>query len=835
MDKNALWKWLVLVVLTSASLAVVYPPREKIKLGLDLKGGTSFTLQIDRARMLSYLREQSPDLSDSQLEALMPEKIKQAQEQALEIIRNRVDALGIAEPAIYPEKHDRVVVQIPGLKEEDRRRAENLIKSAAFLEFSMVHDDSDKLTGDLFEKGIAPTGYVLYSGGGQRERYYYARDPAVPDEKLDEAFRAELEKFHAPRGYRFLLNERIEEGRKLYIPYFVRTRAELTGETLKSARVEYDQLNRPYVSLVFDSKGARQFARITEQNAPGGEKNPSPDGRRYLAIVLDGRLYSAPFIKTAIYGGRAIIEGDFTMKEAHDLRIVLSSGSMPTPVDIIETRGVDPSLGRDSIRSGARAAALGAALVAVFMLVYYMVCGVAADIALLFNLILLPLGMMIASGFLGLFSGEAARLTSAISLPVLTLPGIAGIALTMGMAVDANVLIYERIREELKAGKRLLTAVEAGYSRAFITIVDSNITTIFAAVILFIAGSGPVRGFGVTLIAGIIVSMYTALMLTRMLITTIIRSAHIQSIKMLSLFKQTAVDFIKVRKLVMLCSAAVIVVAWALMTVSYIKKPGNVMGIDFTGGASLVFRFDKKADTETVRRAIAAAGVRDASIQYQRDPAEGSETLYVRAGFDDGEKVKQALETSLGAEYGYNCVSEDLVGPQVGGELLARAGWALLWAMAGMIVYISVRFRFAYAIGAITAVLHDILVCLGIFYLFGRQINLPIVAALLAIIGYSVNDTIVIFDRIRENVNLMRGRKFLDICNISINATISRTVLTSLTTLITVAMLLVFGGGAIFDFALVFFIGIIVGTYSSIFIATPVMIAIHHTEKPETE
>ena len=831
MDKHALWKWLLLIVFVAFSLALVIPPAQKIKLGLDLKGGMSFTVQINRAEIQKQLREEYKDLSEDEILKRVPRAVKHAQEQALEIIRNRVDALGVAEPQIYPEKDDRIVVQIPGLKDEDRARAVDLIKRAAFLEFSMVHEKNDKLVDALFDKGLVPEGFkiVSMSGRGRSGRYAYKRDlQAFPDEKYNAEFRTRMEKFRAPPGYRFMLKEIIEDGRKIYAPFFVKKRYELKGDTVRKAGIEYDQLGQPYVTLKFDSKGSRKFAHITADYAPGGVKNPSPDGRRYLAIIMDGTLYSAPYIKTAIYGGEAIIEGDFSLKDAQDLSIALRTGSLPVPVKIIESRMVDPSLGKDSIESGMRASIYGGIIVVIFMVGYYLLGGVISSIALMFNMILLPLAMMLTAGFLSLFTGSVSG--SHIGLPVLTMPGIAGIALTIGMAVDANVLIFERIREEQKSGKRLAAAVEGGYHKAFVTIFDANLTTVMAAVILFIFGTGAIRGFGITLTAGIMVSMYTALTVTRMIFNLIIKHTSMSSLKMLSLIKPTNINFIGFKKLALLISVLVIGVSWTYTIMSGVSDPGNILGTDFTGGSSVTFHFTQKQEVEKIRSVLADVGISQSHIQYQKELDKGVEMLQIRVPFGMGDKAKNSLLSSFGSA-GFKVLSEDTVGPQIGSEMTRRAIYALACALIGIIIYISVRFKFAYAVGAVVALLHDVLISAGIYCLLGRQIDLTIIAALLTIIGFSVNDTIVIFDRIRERSKSLANKPFPEICNISINETLARTILTSVTILLAVLMLLIFGGGAINNFAVLFLIGIITGTYSTVFVATPVMILMHRSKK----
>ncbi len=832
-DRHALWKWLLLAGLTAWSLAVVLPLDKKVRLGLDLRGGTSFTVEMDEAEIKKQIRDQSPDLTDAQMPGQLAKAVKRAQEQSLEIIRNRVDALGVAEPMIYPEKNNRVVVQIPGLKEADRDRARDLIQSAAFLAFSMVHESNDKLVASLFEKGLAPRGFRIVTVDAQgRKRSLYRRDKdIVPDEAFNRDFRETLKTFQAPTGFQFMPKSEFVDGAEFYEPYFVRQRYEMRGDTIKSAGYQYDQMGRLYVKLEFDSKGTRQFTRITKDYAPGGERNPSPDGRRYMAIILDGTLYSAPFIKTAIYGGEAVIEGDFTLQEAQNLAIALRAGSLPVPVRIVESRSVDPTLGRDSIESGVRATIYACISVVVFMTAYYLLAGVVADIGMLFSILLLPLGMMIAAGVMSIFAGDITSSGKGMIMPVLTLPGIAGIALTIGMAVDANVLIFERIREEQALGKRLGASVDAGYHKAFVTIVDANLTTIISAIILFIFGTGPVRGFGVTLTAGILVSMYTALVVTRMIFNAITSINPNASLKMLSILKSAKVDFIGIRKGAFIFSMALILGTWAFMFVRGASDPGAVLGTDFTGGTAITFSLTEKPDVEEVRNALNAAGVSDAHIQYQKELDKSAEFLLVRVAFDAGDKAKESLASAFD---GLMVLSEDSVGPQVGMEMTKRAATALLLAILGMILYISIRFEFAFALGAIVALVHDVLVCVGIYCMVGRQINMPILAALLAIIGYSVNDTIVIFDRIRENTQRYRDKSFVELCNLSINETLSRTILTSMTTFLAVMLLFIFGGGAINDFALVFVIGVIIGTYSTIFIATPTVLLLRHKKPAPT-
>lgn len=828
MNKNAMWKWLLLAGLTVWSLALVTPIKQKVKLGLDLKGGTSFTVEVDAKAVRDNVLEKDPTLKGTALESAVKAETKATQGVALEVIRSRVDGLGIAEPEIYPLLDNRIVIRLPGVDAAKRSEAKNSIMSVAFLEFRLVHSESDAWVNELFTQGLAPRGFKIVNTAGG---HYYVRDrDALPDSKMDRAYREELKHFGSKRGADFMLEkDKLRDGSTVYRPSYIEIRKQLTGSAIKDARVDYDRINRPYIGLTFNKAGAERFGKVTAAYAPRGDNNLNSDTGRRLAIILDGQLYSSPVIQTAIYGGNAQITGSFTVEECTRLVNVLRAGALPAPVTIIEERTVDPTLGKDSINSGVRACIYGGISVFVFMAAYYLLAGVVADISLLMLMILLPFGMWFSSGILGLFSSAGG---ASAGLPVMTLPGIAGIVLTIGMAVDANVLIFERIREELRIGKSLAGAITAGYGKAFSTIFDSNLTTLLTAVILFWQGSGPIRGFAVTLSAGIMVSMLMALVFTRLLLDTLEAKTKLTTIKMFSVFHNSKFDFLGKRTIAAILSLAVIVGTW----VFFIGKGEKNFGVDFTGGSSISFAFNQKQPIDVVRAVLTKAGVKEASIQYHKELGasadKAKETLEVKVPYEKGNATLKSINTAFAAQ-GYRDISNDAVGPQIGSELKKKGVMSLALAMLGIIIYISFRFEFSFAIGAIVAIFHDVLITVGIYCLCGRQLSLPIVAALLTIVGYSVNDTIVVFDRIREDIKLMHGGKtsYREIANISINRTLARTTLTSLTTLLTVVMLLVFGGGAINDFALALFIGIIVGTYSSIFIATPVVLLWHKEKK----
>jgi SecD/SecF fusion protein len=562
----------------------------------------------------------------------------------------------------------------------------------------------------------------------------------------------------------------------------------MTGDMLTDATTEFSHegFGQPYVSLELNDIGSRIFADITGINI----------GRR-LAVVLDGEVYTAPVIRERIPSGRAQISGNFSVQEAKDIALILRAGALPAPVEIIEERTVGPALGRDSIEKGISAIVMGGIAVLVFMLVYYLLAGAIANVALIMN-------MLIIAGVLSYFRAT------------LTLPGIAGLVLTIGMSVDANVLIFERIREEAKLGKALRAAIHAGYDKAFWTILDANVTTLITALILFQFGTGPVRGFATTLSIGILASMFTALFVTRLIMDIITSgSKGIKKLKMLQFFEKPNIPFVKVRKWIYALSIVAIVGGMSL----FVSRGANNYGIDFTGGTLQQFEFDRAVEVSALRSVLGGIGLSDSVIQQF---GEGRDFI-IRSVSDRSEDIIEAFNGKFGSG-SFEVMRVETVGPAVGEDLRNAALMALLFAMIGICAYISFRFEFRFAITAIIALLHDVLVTLGMLAFTGREITLPVIAALLTIVGYSINDTIVLFDRIREDRKFMRRASQEEIINASINQTLSRTTLTSLTTLLVVVSLFIFGGRVINDFAFVLLVGVVVGTYSSIFIASPLLL-----------
>ncbi len=834
MSRNDLWKWLVLAFVAVLSAYVVIPPQQKIRLGLDLSGGTSFTVAIDQEKLRQSIRSEDVELNETEVQNRVNKILKDADARAIEVIRNRIDGLGVNEPVIQGGKRHRITVQLPGISAEQREAAEKSIQSAAFLEFKLVHKQNDQLVDKLLASGRLPEGYVLAEDGRtfkRAENYNQsAREP-------DYARRLSLFAVPDPR-YAFML-ERVQNANAMiaYRPVYVLRKAEMTGEALSSAAVEIEPMTgRVHVSLVFNAKGSALFARLTKDYAPRGSRNKESDVGRQLAVVLDDTLYSAPVIRTEIPNGRAVIEGSFSWAEAAVLRNILNAGSLPAPMKILEKRSVESTLGADAIKSGVNAALFAMVLVALFMLVYYSYCGLIANVALVLDLLLLPAGLIVASNVLGVFVKDAAISRRSFDLPVLTMPGIAGIVLTLGMAVDANVLIFERIREEFNIGKSARAAISAGYNRAFLAIFDSNITTLLTAAILFIFGAGPIRGFAITLSAGIIVSMFTALVVTRLIFNATVSENRSKPYRMLQLFKNPDLDFLRWGKTAVRTSLAVILVTLSVLAVRGFRNSASVMSVDFTGGAAMVYSYDKKSDIGDVRKVVAGV-VNDAAIQYQSTFDGSGNMLQIKTGTvkvgDDNtsDLIEKALAESL-PDSKFKLVGEDDVGSEVGRDLKLAAAKAVIFSLIGILIYISLRFEFGFALGGVAALAHDAFITLGLYSLFGRQVSLTIVAALLTIVGYSINDTIVVFDRIREDLRKDPKMDFKTLCNRAINMTLSRTVLTSLTTLMAVLVLFMFGGGAINDFALAMLIGVTAGTYSTVFIATPVMLAWYRGHRP---
>jgi len=577
----------------------------------------------------------------------------------------------------------------------------------------------------------------------------------------------------------------------------VEAKAVLTGDKLVNAAVSFDQtgFGQPVVSLEFDGDGAKAFARVTEQAV---SKFRADGIARRLAIVLDGELRSAPQMRVVIADGRAQIEGNFAFDEASDLALVLRAGALPAPVKVEEDRVVGPSLGRDSIVQGTKACIISGLLVAVFMSSYYLLPGMIASLAL-------TLMLLFIVG--GLASFGAA----------LTLPGIAGIVLNIGMAVDANVLIFERIREELNTGKAVRSAISAGYHKALSAIMDANVTTFISAIILFYFGTGPVKGFAVTLSIGIVASMLTAIVITRLVFDALTRGEKKMSFKMLNLLKQPPkFDFVGKRFAAYALSIIIIVAG----LVVFVQRGNNNYGVDFVGGVLQQVRFEGPVELSDVRSKLSESGLENVSIQKFGEA--GRHEVLFRSIETQPEAIQASLEGLVGAE-GFEILRSETVGPAAGAAIRNKAIKAFMMAMFAIIMYIWWRFGFKFGLCAVIALFHDALMCLAALALTGRELSLPDIAAILAVMGYSLNDTIVVFDRLRENMKQMKRASMKELVNVTVSQTLTRTLLTSFTTLIVAVVLFLFGGSVINDFAFTLIIGVVAGTYSSIFIAASVL------------
>ena len=780
-------------------------PKQQVTLGLDLRGGSHLVLEVDAedlksarletlladirnrlqdneiqlrssgivddeivvtvtdpdqaGRARSLLRDLNGNVRGSALTAGSPEfdigssgstfqirlteagfsdRLNAAVDQSLEIIRQRVDQVGIAEPVIQRIGDDRILVQLPGLQDPTHLR--ELLGSTAQMSFHM-------LAFDASAEGRTASGVT-----------------ALP----------------ATEGP---------------VEYPVEDRVAISGERLTDARSGFDQqTGAPIVSFRFDTVGARQFAEITKNNV----------GRPF-AIVLDGKVLSAPVINEPITGGSGQISGDFTVEETTTLSALLRAGALPAPLTVIEERSVGPDLGSDAIKMGVIAGLVGFALVAAFMVVLYRSWGLIANLALTVNTIL-------TVGALSLLGAT------------LTLPGIAGIILGIGMAVDANVLINERIREELAKGASALKAIDTGFQRAYSTIVDSNVTTLIATTLLFMFGSGPIRGFAITMMLGIGISMFTAVALVRVVMTEIARRRKLKQLDLKPLIRLapqgTAISFMKARFIGIGLS-----IALSLASVGLFMNPGLSYGIDFKGGIQMEVRTDGPADLGQMRQAFSQLQLGEVALQAIGD----DESVLVRVERQSGGEEAQTLaaqtlrQTIAEVAPGSQVESTDIVGPKISSELAWAGILAVTLATFAMLGYIWWRFEWHFAVGAIATLALDTTKMLGFFALTGLDFNLTAIAALLTIIGYSVNDKVVVYDRMRENLRRYKAMPLRSVIDKSINETLARCIFTSVTTFLAVLPMAIWGGPAVASFAIPLLFGVVIAASSSIFVAAPLL------------
>ena len=777
--------------------------KRSLNLGLDLQGGIHLVLEV-------------------KTEGMEQQEAQDAVAQAQEVIRNRVDQFGVAEPTIQRQGENRIIIELPGV--QDVQRAKDLVGQTALLEFQILEpaedrtrliqridqvlapeDEGEEQEEDLLLSSTpesAPLSSMLSPAG--EDLTVSGRDLQRVKNLLNTPEAQEL----IPADVEFLFSSKPAgaEGNEFYFLYLVRKRPEMTGHMIQDAFVSIGQvveyMGQPIINFSTTDEGVRLFSRITGSHI--GDR---------MAIVLDESVYSAPTIQNKISEGRGIITGSGTQEEAKDLAIVLRAGALPAEVEIIEDRTVGPSLGRDSIEQGKTAAIYSMVLVVIFMVLYYRAAGLVADCALLLNMLFI---MAVLAGFNA----------------TLTLPGIAGIILTIGMAVDANVLIFERIREELRSGKTVRAAIDSGYGHALSAIIDANVTTFLVGIVLYQFGTGPIRGFALTLCIGIISSLFTAFFVTRTIFELMTRKSEQSSFSIgpVGLFANLNIRFLSLRNIGFGTSAAVLLIG----IVSILGINGIRKGIDFAGGTLLELHFDPAVQVEDIRSQLGSVPVGDDELDLSKSEIKqfGSENDILIRVSESGTGTEVADGIMGVLEAGFAASIEEMewirrqekVGPKIGSELSSAAVRAVLVALALILIYMAWRFhRFLYGIAAVVALFHDVLITLGLLSLFDIEITLAVVAALLAIVGYSLNDTIVVFDRIRENLHTARRQGFDGTVNQSINECLSRTMITSATTLMAVLVLMLFGGEVNRDFTITLMIGVVVGTYSSIFVASPVL------------
>ncbi len=615
-----------------------------------------------------------------------------------------------------------------------------------------------------------------------------------------------------PSGFEILALER-EDRRtgEIYESYYLIKRLpEATGDIIERSYPAQNDSGQFEVQLSFTGEGSSIFEGITRQMT---EQNRQFGGPGQLAIVLDGQLQSAPSVNEVI-SSRAVISGEFNQRDAIDLANVLNN-PLDVPLEVAEMYEVGPSLAEDAREASVNASLYGAMAVVIFMVVYYFAGGVVAVFAGLANIIIV----------LGILASLNATVT---------LPGVAALVLTLGMGVDANILIFERMREELKLGKSIKAAVQGGFDKAFSTIVDANVTTLITAIILINLGTGPVKGFGTTLAIGICASVFCALIVTRFILDLMVALGMKKLLGMPG-FNFQGFDFLGKRKVAFAASWVIVLIG----VVSVVANRDSIFGIDFTGGDEVTLSYESAIASEDISTFARENNFGEVISLYSRDLGTGEQILKIQTEFGQGQAMADALSAQF-AESGITVKGVSQIGASVSGDIQMNAILSVLAALVGILLYVAIRFEVGYGIGAVVATIHDVLMTIGIFVLFGGflssgQFTAPMLAAILMIVGYSINDTIVVFDRIREELQLNPEMKLYKVINLSINRVLSRSILTSITTLLASFALYIFGAGVINDFAFVFIVGILTGTFSSVFIASPIFYWWHKGDRRHVE
>lgn len=801
--------------------------------------------------------------SDADVKKVLNEEVNAAVENSNKVVRSRIDRFGVAQPNIQilrgKGQIGQIMVEMPGIKEPERVR--KLLQGSANLEFWETYtlgetmssltaldkrlagaDAKDSAAADstkakaakaksaaeqhpLFSKlimmqGMQPTNCVV--------GYAIAKDTAA----INAMVNSEAAKSILPADLKLAWGVKNASGMKANVFELYALRANngqpsMQGDVIADAKDEFDQNHRPIVSMTMTTSGARDWATLTKKNL-----------KKCVAIVLDGYVYSAPVVQNEITGGNSQISGNFTTDDTRDLANVLKSGKMPAPTKIVQEETVGPSLGAASIQAGFTACVVAFVLLMVFMCCFYgLIPGMVANVALILN-------FFFTFGILTSFQAA------------LTMSGIAGMVLSLGMAVDANVLIYERTKEELKAGKGIKTALAEGYGNAFSAIFDSNLTSIITAVILYNFGTGPIRGFAMTLGIGIVCSFFTAVWVSRIVFEHFLNKDKWLGLTFTTGMSKNFLNNANVNFMKMGRRSIYVFIIGAVIAIGFLATRGLSSGIDFTGGRNYVIEFEQKGVTpEQVQKAVAAkVNAKDPNASVSAIAITTTSNAAVRLSTnyridDDNESIDQDVEhfiydalheaKLIKADYntfvdrdnhtGGSIISAQKVGPTVANDMVRGAITAVLLSLAAIFVYILIRFRnVAFSVGSVVALVFDTLLVVGVYSIcwgwigFSLEVDQTFIGAILTVIGYSINDKVVVFDRMRENLQLHPRMKYFDLFNMSLNSTLTRTVMTSATTFLVLLCIFILGGDSIRSFAFAMILGVIFGTLSSIFLAAPI-------------
>ncbi len=841
----------------------------------------------------------SLNTSNEDVIGVLESEIDGAISNSFNVLRTRIDRFGVVQPNIQRDNNNtgRILIELPGIKEPERVR--KLLQGSANLEFWETYELSeiysnladankilatignapavvdttivaaqpaaaaavaapkavsaaDSLKAALAKKPVAKTDSAKMNEEFKKENPLFARlQPNTQNGQIGRGpvvgmahskDTAQINSYLATKQVKEVLPrdlqmrwtvKAIDEGGEIFQLVAIKVtsrdgRAPLEGDVITDARADFSQTSAyANVSMTMDQEGSKTWARMTKDNIG-----------KSIAISLDGYIYSFPTVNTEISGGSSQITGNFSVEEAKDLANTLNSGKMPAPARIVQEDIVGPSLGQEAINSGFISFLIAFALVLIYMVVYYgKVPGLIADTTLFVNIFFLI-------GILASFSA------------VLTLPGIAGIVLTLGMAVDGNVIIYERIKEELRGGKTMAKAIKDGYGNAISAIVDGQVTTLITGIVLAVFGTGPIKGFANTLIIGIVTSFITSVFLTRLMLEMYASKEKAKELPFSTKLTEkwwlnAKLNFLGGRKVAYIISGVLITISLISFAIN-----GLNLGVDFSGGRNYVVRFDEAVKTDVVR-GLLAKSFEGTSVQVITIGSENQVRISTKYKIDDNsetidDEIEGRLYTGLKPLIKSNVTKDDFVsnyiqssqkvGPTIADDIKTAAIWAILFAIIAIGLYIFIRFReFGYAMGATTALAHDALITIGLFSLgykfmpFSMEIDQSFIAAILTVVGYSVNDTVIIFDRIRENVNLYPKRDRMQSMNEAINSTLGRTFSTSMTTLVVLFAIFIFGGETIRGFIFAMLFGILIGTYSSVFVASPITYEFYKRKQKKAE